>query len=171
MGKVTRTQLVTACRDRGLHVGGNKTVLQARLVDWAKKNEISNFEVNDISCLLQDSPMSGNQQTNLTKKERTKKKQNKQTRNRASSKPRGSKQSKTCQTRYSRTKTSWKVINLPDPIVVETDEQVKQIVGDFNEETEAMVEILEEIIVKHRNQLGDRSDYFLVLTYLINDFV
>ena len=54
MGKMTRTQLLTASRVRGLHVGGNKPVLEARLEDWAKKNGISNFDVNDISCLLQD---------------------------------------------------------------------------------------------------------------------
>ena len=32
----------------------------------------------------------------------------------------------------------------PDPIVVETDEQVKQIVGNFNEETEAMLNFSKE---------------------------
>ena len=83
MGKMTRNQLLTASRVRGLHVDGNKPVLEARLEDWATKNGISNFDVNDISCLLQDSPMSGNQQTSLTKKEIPKKKQNKHTRTKA----------------------------------------------------------------------------------------
>ena len=104
--------------------------------------------------------MSGNQQTSLTKKEIPKKKQNKQTRTKALIKTPWFKAIETLPNQILSNKTSWKVINLPDPIVVETDEQVKPIVGNFNEETEAMVEILEEIIVKHRNQLGDRSDYF-----------
>ena len=104
--------------------------------------------------------MSGNQQTSLTKKEIPKKKQNKQTRTKALIKTPWFKAIENLPNQILSNKTGWKVINLPDPIVVETDEQVKQIVGNFNEETEAMVEILEEIIVKHRNQLGDRSDYF-----------
>ena len=32
------------------------------------------------------------------------------------------------------------VIPLPNSIVVETDEQVKQILGNLNKETEAMIE-------------------------------
>ena len=104
--------------------------------------------------------MNGNQQTSLTKKEIPKKKQNKQTRTKALIKTPWFKAIETLPNQILSNKTSWKVINLPDPRVVETDEQVKPIAGNFNEETEAMVEILEEIIVKHRNQLGDRSDYF-----------
>ena len=42
---------------------GTKSFL--KLGSW---NGISNFDVNDISYLLQDSPMRGNQQTSLTKK-------------------------------------------------------------------------------------------------------
>ena len=101
--------------------------------------------------------MSGNQQTSLTEKEIPKKKQNKQTRTKALIKTPWFKAIENFPNQILSNKTSWKAINLPDPIVVETDEQVKQIVGNFNEETEAMVEILEEIIVKHRNQLGDLS--------------
>ena len=169
MRKATCRQLLTACRVRGLHIDEKKTGFENKLRDWAKKNEISNSHFDNINWSLEDSLMVGNLQTSCTNERFRRKNKINKPKIRSSSKPNSPKQSINFQTKHSRTKTRWKVINLSDSIVVETDKEIKQIMDNLAKKLRQWLRIWRNF-VKHRNPWSDHSHYFLVLTHLINDF-